>query len=765
MIPKFSYYGGDIHRNILFLMLPSLHMTIPSHAQIVRWLTIATCCTPLLFAPFVLTPFQAPTFLAFSALVAITLPFYLSWIKQERSLFPDKGNPLLLAVIFYLGIRLISAVFGVDPWNSFFGNEARIGGLILQLHLFLFTLYLFALLKFDREKFFRSVSTTFILLASIASLHGILEYLNILTPLSAGFESRSSSVFGNPAFFASFLVIPLFLAIARSLSETSKKYKRLFQGATVLTFLAILTTGTRGAFLAIIIGILLTITLRVVFTSTTKTRRRLILSALVFLILLTGSFGIARTIAQPDTELYRFTHLFTDTGVERFAYWNMSWKGWKEHPILGNGYENFYQTSTSHFDPALYEFSNFWIDKPHNAFFEILSTGGLLSLVSYLTLIGLMLYALRQSIRKENDSWTPLLLIGAVIAYLVQAFFLFDLLDSQIPFAFLLAYTVLLFEKDRAPTGAIPLSKKALPILILGGVGTVALIVFFYAPMLHDLFYAMESQDAVKHKNWELALEDTAKIGTSWMAFDHHLTARNRYDLLQQAIDANVRNASFYTELFHLTYEAQERAIARHPQHMEYLNERIGTLIFEARLKAKPVSDEAFTLAQRSIALAPNRIESLFLLSQVYQQNNEWESAIDTIEQAVRIAPSNALAMGTLGMLYFQTGEKEQGALYLRRALEKDFQFLPSYVTVVSLLSNYYAEIGDWESNIALFTLAIERLPYDFDLYTTLATSYHMAGDDEGARRIAEQLLAIDPSTEEGVRAFLETLDTQEEVY
>jgi len=40
-----------------------------------------------------------------------------------------------------------------------------------------------------------------------------------------------------------------------------------------------------------------------------------------------------------------------------------------------------------------------------------------------------------------------------------------------------------------------------------------------------------------------------------------------------------------------------------------------------------------------------------------------------------------------------------------------------------------------------------------------------MAGDDEGARRIAEQLLAIDPSTEEGVRAFLETLDTQEEVY
>ena len=98
----------------------------------------------------------------------------------------------------------------------------------------------------------------------------------------------------------------------------------------------------------------------------------------------------------------------------------------------------------------------------------------------------------------------------------------------------------------------------------------------------------------------------------------------------------------------------------------------------------------------------------------------------------------------------------------MNEALKKNFQFIPSYIQVVSLLSTYYESINDWEANIALFTLAIDSLPYDFDFYTTLATSYHMAGDDEGARRIAEELLRIDPSTEEGVRAFLELLETQD---
>jgi hypothetical protein len=75
--------------------------------------------------------------------------------------------------------------------------------------------------------------------------------------------------------------------------------------------------------------------------------------------------------------------------ANRLTAWSNAWQGFKQHPILGVGPENFRKVSDLYFDPLVIKggASENYFDKPHSLLLEILSTSGLLGFLAFLYLL------------------------------------------------------------------------------------------------------------------------------------------------------------------------------------------------------------------------------------------------------------------------------------------------------------------------------------------------------------------------------------------
>jgi tetratricopeptide (TPR) repeat protein len=122
----------------------------------------------------------------------------------------------------------------------------------------------------------------------------------------------------------------------------------------------------------------------------------------------------------------------------RQIVWPMALKGFEEKPVLGWGQEGFSYVFNKYYDPRMYGQES-WFDRAHNAPLDFLIAGGILGLLSYLSLFGSVLYLLW--LRKNNINITErAILTGLLAGYLFQAIFVFDNLISYVMFFTTLAY-------------------------------------------------------------------------------------------------------------------------------------------------------------------------------------------------------------------------------------------------------------------------------------------------------------------------------------
>jgi len=56
------------------------------------------------------------------------------------------------------------------------------------------------------------------------------------------------------------------------------------------------------------------------------------------------------------------------TTESRFIVWNMAWKGFEEHPVLGWGQESFNYVFNKYYNPKLYNQEQ-WFDRTHDCIF------------------------------------------------------------------------------------------------------------------------------------------------------------------------------------------------------------------------------------------------------------------------------------------------------------------------------------------------------------------------------------------------------------
>jgi O-antigen ligase/Flp pilus assembly protein TadD len=714
----------------------------------------STCVVSMeLFNPFVTTKA-----LWLRACVALALPFYVHLLLVNPALRPNLKNPLTLAVITYVFLAVLSAVFGVNRIRSFWGNYERMGGAYHLIHLTLLYFYLLLIARAKGERVVRRLLLLLVWIAALSSLYGIFVALGMPPWVPDSGMPRVSSLFGNPGFFASFLILPMALTLLFWHEAKTATHRIVYFALFASQLTGIAISGTRAVLLGVAAAAFLAGVALIVarYDSFSRYTGIALLSALVVCILLL----FAGHRFSNEFLLKRFASLQDDSTRIRVIEWRTAWQGYKERPLLGTGLENYYIVADKYFDKNMYKYGNTNItlraDKPHNNLLEVLVTMGLGGLLLYLGVLGTAGLAFWKAFRANVISWTGcVILASGIVAYEIQDLFWFDTPAASVTFYTYLGLASCLWTK----IGRQPLKQQNSARTGIWGTGVLALtaLACLYCVFVTDGVTAVVLRNlnrALNTRNVDLAKAYFDKAAESEFLYDRG-ELRTRYvDFVGQLSGEYKDQADLG-----LTKATIDDAIAVSDQvtRQGATEPRVwlglAYLYLErSRLQNAPPDPRAYAAVQKAIALAPNQIEPLLMLAHYDALDKRPDQALAISEDIVRTVPEYALARWRLALMYRDLHRDEPAIQTATEALRLGYRFQPSEL---AWLINCYADRQDYKKVAELYERAVVAAPADFQLYASLAATYDKLGEREHAIAAAQKALLLNPSLEPYVKRFI----------
>src|SRR3989338_2177195 len=224
---------------------------------------------PLYVSRSLFFPYITGKALIFRAIVEVV---FLLWVYLAifYSEYRPRRGLIAYAVIFFVFVTLLAAVFGENPAKSFWSNFERMEGVIAYIHL---AAYFFVLAHvFDRRDW-TIFFNVFVLAGMLENVYGLLQKIGVFASPQGG--ARVDGTIGNPTYLAAYL---LFVATFCGflLLETKKTALRILYGAGLLfTLLIIYFTASRGPILALLGGGLFAGIAYLIFKKTSTSQERL----------------------------------------------------------------------------------------------------------------------------------------------------------------------------------------------------------------------------------------------------------------------------------------------------------------------------------------------------------------------------------------------------------------------------------------------------------------------------------------------------------
>lgn len=219
-------------------------------------------------------------------------------------------------------------------------------------------------------------------------------------------STRASATFDNPLILAAYLIIILPVSIY-SLFELKEKWQRITAGVCVLLiFGGIAATYSRGAYLAVIVMLVV-----LMFFGKKQAVGIAALFAGILLILPQSVYQRLFAILQLDVST-----------VTRLAIWGGCLKVFTENPLFGVG------AGTENVTNLLQ--NRFGINQPHahSLYFELLVEGGLISILFFVAVLSLLVYDLFYLLR-SGRKWRRMgvAYLASLAGFLVFSVFEFSL--------------------------------------------------------------------------------------------------------------------------------------------------------------------------------------------------------------------------------------------------------------------------------------------------------------------------------------------------
>jgi len=592
------------------------------------------------------------------------------------------------------------------PKNEFQGapSMSKKWGLSLEkiLRLFLFSVLIVVVVTYF---------SVFGLWGKIPGLPQIMSF-QTFNPVSGSLEGLSI-----------FLVAVIGLVIVMLLQKATSKKRRAKLFSYSLFVLSIILLALIDFWAAwLVLGIVMLLLLLMAFWTRLFRKRvnLLILPIILLLISIVGFTGFI-TKAKISTGLDFLSTPFPQEIILDFQTANtITWQTLKEYPVLGSGPGTFLANFTK-FKPDEFNQSQFWnirFDKGPSHLMEMVGTGGILSILSYLLLIGIFLLIILvffsrkklAALKGDNqhpisDSRHPILLLSLILVWLSLLIAQFVYLQNTVLaffFWFFMALAVVVWQGIQGKYRKISFSFKKLP--EVGLVINVLLLILVFA--LLGLFYmggrfylaevkfrqpAVDNQQLVQNlektvnlngfrENYRRALSQIYLIN-AWAEARKPAEEQN-IQLLQALAAGSIQQARLasllspnlvasWENLGAIYRDSQGLVGGTLPFALESFTkatelEPTNPFFFRERCRLNLISeekdwDETIGYCQKAIDLKPNYLDAHIQLALVYEQKGNLEETVNRLKEAldklrgVSFQRGSSLA-GAAAEIYFQLG-------------------------------------------------------------------------------------------------------------
>jgi len=552
--------------------------------------------------------------------------------------------------------------------------------------------------------------------------------------------------------------------------------KWMYGTVLVADLIILYYTATRGAFLGLVVGVFVTALLVAFFEKKNSSVRKYTFGVLGGIILLVGLFiGFKNSPFIQNTEGLRrmaSISLTEQTTESRFMVWGMAIDGWKEHPILGWGQENFNLVFNKYYNPGMWSQEQ-WFDRAHDIFLDWLIAGGLLGLLSYLMLfvVAVVLIWRPENTQdpaltlweKIKNSWTRYregletdrvlensILTGLLVAYFIHNIFVFDNL-----FSYILFFSLLAFLHERHVSGvslltAAPVKNnkqkniaqqpEKVPFSYLSPVVLLVLIVVMYVVNLKPIYANNSLIDALSPHDATGGFTQS-NVDAFKTVFDCNCTLGTqeaREQLVQSAMNAksSSKDEKLVQNVFDLARTQTLEQISEHPDDARS-QVFAGMLFYNFGL-----TTDALEHFEKAHALSPKKqtIDSNLIL--VYINAKQFDKALAVAKESYELDTANVDAAKMYAVAAIAAKQQDLADKILTQAFGTALPFDDNVV-------NAYGMIGRYDKIITTFKNQLEKTPKDKDLLTRLAAAYVATGDKDNAIATLQTIMTLYPEFKE----------------
>lgn len=364
----------------------------------------------------------------------------------------------LMPTIFIIGLAL-SIFAALSPSLAFYGTPERQGGLVSYLFYFLW----FILLSFnlavsggEAPRKVRALVVAAVSSAALVSFYALLQIMNIdflSWPEAPYLMHRAFSSLGQPNFLASWLLLVIPLSIYLFLSARTSAGRIASFLAVIVQFCGLISTASRGGFLAALAAAGLFLAYRLF--SSSWTRRRKITIAIVFIL---ASLAVVSAFDCISGGRIRSLADYQSGSMgARANFYSAAADAIKDRPIIGYGLDNAGEVFIRYYQPDWGVFGDVAqsSDRAHNLILDILLNSGAVGLIIFSILYYSFFRLAGENIRTGKSAALSLAIIFGAAAYLISLLFSFSLVSGEVYFWLFFALLIGLSaaEGNRQPSG------------------------------------------------------------------------------------------------------------------------------------------------------------------------------------------------------------------------------------------------------------------------------------------------------------------------
>jgi O-antigen ligase len=584
------------------------------------------------FVPFLVSssfffPFITTKAFAWRIIVEIVFAAWILLALLDTDYRPRKSI-ILYAILSFLVIIGLANIFGVAPIKSFWSNFERMEGFVTLLHLGMFFIVISSVLK---ESDWKKWWNTTLAASFVMVLYSLLQIIGLKTINQGG--ARVDGTLGNAIYLAVYMLFHIFITLLFLWREWKSVVLRWVYGLLILSQVFVLYyTATRGAILGLLGGLFIMAILNI-RNREDQIVRKTSISALIGLVVLIGGFILIRNseFVTSSPVLSRFSSLATENlnRQGRYFVWPMALEGVKDRPLLGWGQENFSYVFQKYYSPKMFHLEP-WFDRAHNIFLDWLVVGGILGLISYLSLYLVLIYLVwkgEQFSHAEKSIFT-----GLVAAYFFHNFFVFDHLISYILFFSLLAYVH--FRNNNETFWKQPIAEIKVKMIALPAVAILLVLALYFVnikPIMTNVFLieALKSLqtpgEATQAIGYFQKSYRTSRLGQPETV--EHIAA-NSVSILTSDISIAEKNA-FYSFAKDVILKQTENSG----------NDARYELVAGSFLSTVGSLDDALIHLGRARELMPAKHQTYFELGAVYINKKEPLKALEAFRTAYELSP------------------------------------------------------------------------------------------------------------------------------